>query len=731
MFVIRLLQRWCFLPLLGALFFLAACGGGGGGGDSAVVDPEATGPAPASKLLLKAFSGAAGCPNYEEYLGESFTEEFLASYRCFGIGPCPVPFDVALPAPGTPVAAPGDLESDGGAPRTPDRVSETNTQEHNVDEADLVKAGTDGRLYLAGGDRLRVLSAFPPDGLQDRPVVDIPLSDGAPGRFSGQELLLDQARGQLVVLGQRLVDQRVLAESVLVNVQNPDVPVVTGRVAVEGFPVDVRRIDNRVHRFSRFTAPFPEQALNDAELVTLRDDYFAALNADRQADAEAIKTHVRSRLTEVVRQAGAAAFLPQRFDNGVATALPCSAVVAPEVASHFGLAVLQSFNLDGSGHAVSAAVNNAFLFYASANNLYLAQNSVGWFFASDQPDETVIHRFALSDTAAPDYRGLGRVPGSPPNRFAFSEFDGHLRVATTSFQFAQSGPEINNHLRVLRLDTEGLSVAGRVDDYAPGETTRGVRFLGERGFVVTFEQIDPLFAFDLSNPRQPSILSELKIPGFSSYLQPLGDDYLLTIGRGGDDDQLNGRVAVQLFDVSDLANVEQIAVIEPVAGDNSYSYSSAEYDARAFTYFQDSAEQPVPGTLALPLRVYEGRTDFAGFMVLRVDPSGPTPLVELSRVDHAVLQSQEDCDRRNTGGVAPGGPGPSADFAPPPCGAIYIDPLRTIFMQDAVGIYLYTLSTQGIVAVDAQAPEATLGILPLAPVDNDCIFCEVGVASDN
>ncbi len=722
MFAIPLLQRPRLLPLLGALF-LAACGGGGG---STAVEPGSTGPAPNSKLLLKSFSGAAGCSNFEQYLGESFTEEFLASYRCFGIGPCPVPFDIALPAPGTPVAAPGDFESGVDAPRAPDRVSETNTQEDNVDEADLVKVDSDGRLYLAGGDRLRVLSAFPPEGLQDRPVVDIALSDGLPGRFSGQELLLDEARGQLVVLGQRFVDQRVLAESVLVNVQTPDVPVVTGRLAVEGFPVEVRRIDNRIHRFSRFTAPFPEQALNDAELVTLRNNYFAALNADRQADADAIKATVRSRLTGFVRQAGATAFLPQRFDNGAATALPCSAVVAPEVASYFGLAVLQSFNLDGSNHAVSAAVNNAFLFYASANNLYLAQNSVGWFFASDQPDETVIHRFALSETAAPDYRGLGRVPGSPPNRFAFSEFDGHLRVATTSFQFAQSGPVFNNHLRVLRLDNDGLSVAGVVDDYAPGETTRGVRFLGERGFVVTFEQIDPLFAFDLSNPQQPGILSELKIPGFSSYLQPLGDDYLLTIGRGGDDVQLNGRVAVQLFDVRDLTNVEQIAVIEPNAGDNSYSYSSAEYDARAFTYFPDAAEQPVPGTLAFPLRVYEGGTDFAGFMVVRVDPEGAAPLAELSRVDHAALQTQEDCDNRNAGA---GGPGASADFAPPPCGAIYIDPLRTIFMQDAVGTYLYTLSTQGIVAVNAEAPETTLGVLPLAPVDNDCIFCDVGVAT--
>jgi hypothetical protein len=68
-------------------------------------------------------------------------------------------------------------------------------------------------------------------------------------------------------------------------------------------------------------------------------------------------------------------------------------------------------------------------------------------------------------------------------------------------------------------------------------------------------------------------------------------------------------------------------------------------------------------------------------------------------------------------------------LAPPPCGAAFIDPLRTVFMQDAVGTYLYTLSTQGMVAVNAQAPEETLGVLPLAPVDNDCIFCDVSITT--
>tara|TARA_R110000850_G_scaffold61445_4_gene140285 strand:- start:5190 stop:7379 length:2190 start_codon:yes stop_codon:yes gene_type:complete len=715
-----------FTPLLLGALMLAACGSSGGG--SAVVGPGATGPAPDSKLLLKSFVGAPACSNFEAYLGESFTEQFLASFRCFGIGPCPEAIGFPIPVPTAPVAAPEDLGTDGGAPRSPDRVSQTNTQESDVDEADLVKADSNGRVYLAGGDRLRVVSAFPPEGLRDRPVVDIPLSVGMPGRFSGQALLLDEAQGQLVVLGQRFIAQQVRAESVLVNVQNPDQPVVMGRVAVDGYPVEARRINQRVHRFSRFTAPFPQAAFDDTDLLTLRDDYFAAESEGRQDDADALKAEVRARMTEVVRQAGAAAFLPRRYDDGVATALPCEAVVAPEVPSDFGLAVLQSFNLDGSAHAVSAAVNNAFLFYASARNLYLAQNSAGWFFAPDQPDETVIHRFALSDTAAPEYRGLGRVPGSPPDRFAFSEFDGHLRVATTAFQFSEDGRNFSNHLRVLRLDSGGLSVAGQVDGYAPGETTRGVRFIGGRGFVVTFEQIDPLFAFDLTDPQQPRIVSALKIPGFSSYLQPLGDEYLLTIGRGGDDEQLNGRVAVQLFDVANLADVRQVAVIEPAAGDNSYSYSSAEYDARAFTYFPDTTAQAVPGTLAFPLRVFDGAADFAGFMVVRVDPEGEVPLAALSRVDHAVLQTPADCDQRGGGGVSPGQVDGDA-FAPPPCGATFIDPLRTVFMQDAVGTYLYTLSTQGIVAVNAQAPEETLGVLPLAPVDNDCIFCDVSITT--
>ena len=90
---------------------------------------------------------------------------------------------------------------------------------------------------------------------------------------------------------------------------------------------------------------------------------------------------------------------------------------------------------------------------------------------------------------------------------------------------------------------------GSVLNLAPGERVQSARFVGKRGYVVTFRQVDPLFAFDLSTPNEPILEGELKIPGFSDYMHPLGETYLLTVGQAGDDDGLSGEWQAQLFDI--------------------------------------------------------------------------------------------------------------------------------------------------------------------------------------
>ena len=101
---------------------------------------------------------------------------------------------------------------------------------------------------------------------------------------------------------------------------------------------------------------------------------------------------------------------------------------------------------------------------------------------------------------------------------------------------------------MLRQDGSRLVQVGAVTGLGEeGERIYGVRFMGERGYIVTFRQTDPLYTLDLSNPTAPRVAGQLKIPGYSAYLHPVGENQLLGVGREGT------AVKTSLFDVSNLA----------------------------------------------------------------------------------------------------------------------------------------------------------------------------------
>jgi hypothetical protein len=667
---------------------LAACSDGG--------STESGAGSPSDPLALTSFSGPA-CDAYEAYITDSFTEQFLTPIRCLAIGPCPL--FLGLPETSGAVSAGGDT----GIASAPERVSQTNTQEEGVDEADIVKSDSLGNLYVLTGRRLVILDAFPPAGLDQRPQAVLDLGAGD-NNFYASDFFLDEPNRRLVALGSTFDTASGSTVSVIVDVSDPAAPLETMRLSVDGFPLTSRRIGARVHRVARYDIPLPASIYDDSDLQGLREDYFRALADGREADAAEIKEKIRSRIGDIVHLSGATAYLPRVRTKDTESPLACSDIAHPQVQTGMGLVVLESFDTDGSRHAADAVVNNAHLVYASASNFFLAQNSIGWFFVPDQPDETAIYRFSLSADGPPVYQGFGRAPGSVINPYSLSEQAGHLRVASTETRFTGSGVQTENHLTVLRSTGTQMPVIGDVSGFDPGEMIRGARFAGDRGFVVTFRQVDPLFAFDLSDPAQPRIADELKIPGFSSYLMPLGGDYLLTIGRAGDEQQLNGHVAIQLFDVRDLENIQQVSEIDPAAGDGSYSYSSAEYDPHAFSYFSDAVQSSVPGILSVPLQAFGSTGAFAGFLVVRVDPSAKAPLAELGRIDHRDLVPPDPCSK-NPGFY-------------PSCEPSYLaEPRCSVFTQDANGSYLYTISALGVKANSAADPSQELGwtLLPYDP----------------
>ena len=193
-------------------------------------------------------------------------------------------------------------------------------------------------------------------------------------------------------------------------------------------------------------------------------------------------------------------------------------------------------------------------------------------------EKTVIHKIGF-DKLDIEYKVSGEVPGRILNQFSMDESskDETFRIATTT---GNSWRDTSlNHLYVL--DNE-LEIIGSVEDLAKGEIIYSARFIGERAYMVTFKQIDPLFVIDLSNPKNPKVLGELKITGYSSYLHPYDENHLIGVGMEATEEGRITGVKISLFDVSDVHNPIEKAKYEIDEG--GWGYSEALYDHKAFLF---------------------------------------------------------------------------------------------------------------------------------------------------
>src|SRR5581483_464457 len=293
--------------------------------------------------------------------------------------------------------------------------------------------------------------------LADRPLVALALSHNNQS-FYASDLFLDETTQRLVVLGQSYDNQGGRAVSAIVDISDPAAPVEVKRLAVDGYALESRRVGSRVHRVSRFDVPLPAWFYDSGDpLNAQRLAYLDAQSRNDDAAAAAIRSAVRADIGNRVDAAGADAFLPHVRDGATSTALACDAVARPEVPEGLGLAVIDSFDSDGSSRATSAAVNNAWITYASANNLYLAQSSWGLRWDVQQAEETAIYRFALSNPGAAAYQGVVNVPGSIGGSYALSEYVVIIDTASTETRFTSTSPDTTtistyNQLSVLRAN---------------------------------------------------------------------------------------------------------------------------------------------------------------------------------------------------------------------------------------------------------------------------------------
>ncbi len=255
--------------------------------------------------------------------------------------------------------------------------------------------------------------------------------------------------------------------------------------------------------------------------------------------------------------------------------------------------------------------------YVSNENIYLV-GSVYYFWPMvdyvevEEPvyeSKTAIMKVAIDDGEV-EYKGTGMVSGYTLNQFSIDEYNGYLRITTTSGW----GEETNNRLYVL---DENLVVVALLENLGkPNEQIKSTRFVGDYAYLVTFEQTDPFYVINLTDPTDPVIEGELEIPGFSTYLQPLGEDFMLGIGFGDNSGGTQG-LKISIYDISDKSN--------PFVFDEIiFDYSEFGWANSTVTYnHKDLLVSLSKGIIALPFTTYNfgdsGYSYTSGILVYNID----------------------------------------------------------------------------------------------------------------
>jgi len=545
----------------------------------------------------------------------------------------PTSAPTALPSP--PPAPPMQKATSGAAadarvaekqsapPAKAGRASGTNNQVAGVDEADIVK--NDGRyVYFAANSALRIAEALHPR------IVSVTALPGLVRNLfvEGDRAVVYTSNGQ----GSRsctygydcaFAGDGTQTTVVVYDIEDRAAPKLVRQIELSGSLMAARRIGNAVHTVIADNDAAPPHYATWPEGL----DYCAHVD-EKVAAAKFWK--LKAANERAIREE--ASTFPTIRDKGVEQSICKDSVFRTRIHDGNAFTSVVSFDLRDDKTPATTAVlkSRPGAVFASENALYL---SVTHQKASN--DETSeIHKFRIgTNPRETKYLGSGVVPGHVLNQFSMDEWGGYLRIATTRGRVPD--PKVQSTVSILR-EGEGHNLArvGAVGKIAPGEDIRAVRFDGDRAYVVTFKKTDPLFVLDLYHPARPSILGELKIPGFSTYIHRIDPDHLLSIGFDandhGDFAYFDG-IILQLFDVKNptdprLVHKEKIGT--------RGSSSEAATDHLAFNYF---AEQ---GLLAVPMTICEGGGDgsygkevsFSGLLVYDVDIE--KGFTRLGGVDH-------------------------------------------------------------------------------------------------
>lgn len=521
-------------------------------------------------------------------------------------------------------------------------ASQTNTQEQGVDEADIVE--TDGRyLYTFSDGELIIADLVDPAA----PVLVSRMS------FDDQytEMYLQGDRLTLIDRGGYRGGYRLAMQSsyyydrsnsgavvTVLDISDPSAVSVLKRTEIDGRIVDSRAVGDQVYL-----------TVSGLNLPELEYTEVPGAEGSKGYDLRVYETldEYVARVSETLIETAVPTYRTfdgegNLVDSGLLT--DPAQIHKPVDDADNSLLTLVTFDVGGD---VPGLVASAGIFTSSSSEVYMSGDS--FYVIRSGYQQTTIFKFSLDDEGAPTLVATGKVDGYLLNQFSVDEHDGRFRIATTQVvnetHINDWGVEIIrqqrrfNNLFVLEQNGNTLEIVGSVENLAPTETIKSVRFMDEVAYIVTFRVIDPLFVIDLSDPINPTVQGSLKIPGYSDYLQPVGEDYVIGIGR--DADEITGRIGgiqISLFYVGDMANptlVDQVTM-----EDVQWASSEALWDHHAVSYFSDSGILTLPVSWWEPIDVaadgWNGSTQQSAMWTFQidVDQSGGGSIDVMGSVEH-------------------------------------------------------------------------------------------------
>ena len=268
-----------------------------------------------------------------------------------------------------------------------------------------------------------------------------------------------------------------------------------------------------------------------------------------------------------------------------------------------------AFNIKGKEEA------NVESFFGMDTNIYCSLNNMYFINSDNKYENAKIEILKMKiENSKMKMESRATLAGEINDQFSLDEYNGYLRVATTEYILYDGwfdDDRMTNHLFIL---DDKMNVVGQTEDFGEDEEIRSVRFIGNVGYVVTFREIDPLFVMDLSDPTNPQIKGELKVPGYSSYLHPYDETHIIGIGHNvksnGYGGVVNTNMKMSMFDVSDVSNPKELYSVD--IGDNSYVSSPLLYNHKALLYDKER------GLIGFPIT----NSGLDGFAIYKIEKDG-------------------------------------------------------------------------------------------------------------